>query len=64
MIKRCAQKERYATRAQANGALAHLKWKFHHEDMATLNAYHCPWCGFFHLGRRAPPITLEDNGEK
>jgi len=49
----CTGKQRYHTRSEAEAVLERVrkKWKLKEDGHTKLNAYHCPHCRFFHLGR-------------
>lgn len=49
-LSQCNGKIRYRTRRWAKQAIVEMRAHGHHT--ATLSAYLCPHCGFFHIGNR------------
>lgn len=47
--RHCGNKVGYATRAQAHGAMSKLRARV--QGQVTLEAYHCRFCGQYHLGK-------------
>jgi hypothetical protein len=48
-------KVRYSTRAEARRAA-----RLSRPDLGALSAYHCPRCGYFHIGHRQAETELGD----
>lgn len=42
----CDGKRRYPDRSAANSAIWHQRARW----TARMNAYHCPHCGYYHIG--------------
>lgn len=51
-VKMCGHKRGYTTNKEARRVRKLLKLKNSKEKM---DIYHCPFCGYHHLGHRMPP---------
>jgi hypothetical protein len=58
----CGTKRAYPTRAIANGKVGRLRNRF--GEACLLHAYHCPYCGAYHVGNPAWASPTQEDDRK